>query len=131
MSDRVAGGEDLEAFMGELGSDDEITLFPDSASVVGASERNVPLLRRTGPTEGSLTFYANGSRERIPQSDLGAVWRRTEAVFYFSVAVVVFVFVAFALYFAYVYITVLRRGQGVTKSDRSGARWTRMTERVE
>lgn len=131
MSDRVTGGEDFELLMEEAGSDDEITLFPDSASVVGASERTVPLLRRVGPTEGSLTFYANGSRGRVPQSDLGATWRRTEAVFYFSVAVVVFVFLAFAVYFAYVYISVLRRGPGATKSDRSGARWTRLTERPE
>lgn len=128
MSVRVADGVGDDIFSDDLGSDDEITLFPDSASVVGVSERGVPLLRRNTAVEG-LTFYGNGSRGRVSHSDLGVVWRRTEPVFYFSVAVVIFVVLVFFLYFAYTYLAVVRRGHNATRGDRSGARWTRMTER--
>lgn len=131
MSDRVVGGRGLDVFTDEPDSDDEITLFPDSASVVGAAERSVPLLRRVAGAEDNLTFYTNGSRGRGAHSDLGAAWRRTEHVFYFSIAVVIFVVLAFSFYFAYTYVAVVRRRYNVTKSDRSGARWTRLTERPE
>ncbi|AAF99138.1 pr40 [rat cytomegalovirus strain Maastricht] len=131
MSDRRADGDALEVFSEDMGSDDEITLFPDSASVAGASERTVPLLRRAAAGDGGLTFYGNGSRGRLPHSDLGEVWRRAEAVFYFSAAVVAFVVLAFLLYFAYTYVTVVRRGHNATRGDRTGARWTRLTERPE
>lgn len=131
MSDRRVDESGLEVFAEDLGSDDEITLFPDSASVAGVSERTVPLLRRGGMDDRSLTFYANESRGRVVHSDLGAVWRRVEAVFYFSAAIVAFVVLAFLLYFAYTYVTVVRRGQNVTRGDRTGARWTRLTERPE
>lgn len=119
--------------------DEEITLFPDSAAVVGApllplsssleSPQTAPPYGNMAPSRNSseaVTVFAEGAEELAAVSDLSATWRKTDQVFYFGLSVFLFLVLAFALYFVCVYFGV-RRARGA-RTDRFGARWTRLAE---
>lgn len=110
--------------------DEEITLYPDSAAVVGA-----PLLPPSSSSlvSGKTMSSARGATETafaespgpVSVSDLYATWRKTDHVFYFALTLLLFLTLAFSFYFVYVYLGV-RRARGA-QTDRFGTRWTRLT----
>lgn len=129
MSVSGRGGEIGSELLGrDVLSDEEITVFPDSAAVLdlGNKSTNAAVVRDDGGVEpDGLTFY--GDREGDgTRSLLFATWRRTEAVCYFATVIVLLVILAFCVYFVFV-MFVIRRNS--SKSSESGVRWTRLRQR--
>lgn len=107
-------------------SDEEITVFPDSAAVLDLGNKSTAAVVSDGGGEpDGLTFYGDRYGDGT-RSLLSATWRRTEAVCYFATVVVLLVMLAFFVYFVFV-MFVIRRNS--SKSSDSGVRWTRLRQR--
>nr|WEG69733.1 protein m40 [Mastomys natalensis cytomegalovirus 3]WEG69873.1 protein m40 [Mastomys natalensis cytomegalovirus 3]WEG70013.1 protein m40 [Mastomys natalensis cytomegalovirus 3]WEG70153.1 protein m40 [Mastomys natalensis cytomegalovirus 3]WEG70293.1 protein m40 [Mastomys natalensis cytomegalovirus 3] len=99
-------------------TDEEVTIFPDSAAVLNISD----VSETTSLTDGeSVNLYDNVEEGG---SEFFVTWKKTEHVFYFGIVIIFIILLCIGLYFVY-NLLLIRKGSSV-KVDKYGVKWTRL-----